>query len=60
VTEIIKSDMRSDGLFVRDAIDAGYYVEELAPFIDALRLNVIELLAHRNRRTLDRKRIHDA
>lgn len=62
VTAMIRADMRSiaeDGI-VRDTADAGSYVEELAPFVDKLRLGLTEWLARQNRRTLERLPIHDA
>lgn len=40
--------------------DAAGLIRADLMFIDALRIRDIEMLAHRNQRTLDRKRLHDA
>lgn len=40
--------------------DAGEYLRYNVIFIDKMRTDLNEWLAHRTRRTLDRRRIHDA
>jgi hypothetical protein len=62
ITAMIREDMLSiaEQGALSDTVTASTYVEELTIFIDKLRLDQIEWLAHKNRRTLDRRRIHDA
>lgn len=63
VTRLLREDMRGiaeHGIVSSLITDAGAYLRFNVIFIDKLRLDLIELLAHKNRRMLDRRRIFDA
>lgn len=62
ITALLRDDitsMAADGIS-SEIGDAGAYIRALVIFIDAIRTNETEWIAHRVRRTLDRKHVYDA
>jgi hypothetical protein len=63
VSALLRSDIRSiadDGIMSSDITDAHTFVNALVIFIDAIRLNETEWIAHRVRRKLEKKPLYDA